>query len=67
MKPPSDQVHAYRHLMMPALVRAGLVTERTREMFEAAGIKVNADLSVLHAMEDAKSDVNVLNAEAAAY
>jgi hypothetical protein len=53
--------------MMPALVRAGLVTPRSKELFEAAGIPVNADLSVLEAMEDTKSDANVLNAEQAAY
>jgi hypothetical protein len=53
--------------MIPSLVRAGLVTPRTRVMFEAAGIPVNADLSVLQAMEDRKSDINVLNASQAAY
>jgi hypothetical protein len=36
-------------------------------MFEQAGIPVNADLSVLHAMEDRKSEMNVLNAAGAAY
>jgi hypothetical protein len=64
---PPGQIHSLNDLMMPALVRAGLVTARTRELFQAAGIPVNADLAVLHAMEDSKSDVNVLNAEQAAY
>lgn len=64
---PPGQIHSVNDLMMPALVRAGLVTPRTKELFEAAGIPVNADLTVLHAMEDSKSDVNVLNAAQAAY
>ncbi len=64
---PPGQIHSLNDLMMPALVRAGLVTPRSKELFEAAGIPVNADLSVLEAMEDTKSDANVLNAEQAAY
>ena len=64
---PPGQIHSLKDLMMPALVRAGLVTPRSKELFEAAGIPVNADLTVLEAMEDAKSDTNVLNAEQAAY
>ncbi len=64
---PPGQIHSLNDLMMPALVRAGLVTQRTQEMFEAADIPVNADLTVLEAMEDRKSDVNVLNAAEATY
>jgi ribonucleotide reductase beta subunit family protein with ferritin-like domain len=64
---PPGQIHSLKDLMMPALVRAGLITPRTKGMFEAAGIPVNADLSVLEAMEDRKSDANVLNANQAAY
>jgi len=64
---PPGQIHSVKDLMMPALIRAGLVTLRTQSMFEAAGIPVNADLSILHAMEDRKSGLNVLNAEQAAY
>lgn len=52
---------------MPALVRAGLITRRSKALFEAAGIPVNADLTVLEAMEDRKSTVNILNAAEAAY
>jgi hypothetical protein len=48
---PPGQIHSLKDLMMPALVRAGLVSARTQEMFEAAGIPVNADLTVLEAME----------------
>jgi len=64
---PPGQIHSLNDLMMPALVRAGLVTARTKELFEGIGVPVNADLSVLEAMEDGKSDLNVLNAEQAAY
>lgn len=64
---PPGQIHSVNDLMMPALVRAGLVTPRTKALFEQAGIPVNADLRVLEAMEDRKSDMNVLNAQQAAY
>ncbi len=64
---PPGQIHSVNDLMMPALVRAGLITPRSKALFEAAGIPVNADLSVLEAMEDRKSDFNVLNAQRAAY
>lgn len=58
---PPGQIHSLKDLMMPALVRCGLVTKRTRELFEAQGIPVNEDLTVLHEMEDQKSGRNVLN------
>jgi hypothetical protein len=64
---PPGQIHSLQDLMMPALVRAGLVTARTRELFTALGVPVDVDLSVLEAMEDRGSDMNVLNAEAADY
>jgi len=64
---PPGQIHSLNDLMMPALVRAGLVTPRTKALFEGIGVPVNADLTVLEAMEDGKSDLNVLNAEQAAY
>jgi len=50
--PPSDQVHAFRHLMMPALFRVGAITPRTRELLAQQGIKLSADLTVLESMED---------------
>ena len=64
---PPGQIHSLNDLMMPALVHAGLITPRTKELFEGIGVPVNADLTVLEAMEDSKSDLNVLNAEQAAY
>jgi len=64
---PPGQVHSLKDLMIPSLVRAGLITGRTRELFEGAGIPVNEDLTVLEAMEDARSDQSVLNEEGASY
>lgn len=49
------QVHSFRHLMMPALVRVGAVTDRTRELFKKEGIPVWEDLATLEAMEDSES------------
>ena len=53
VQPPSDQVHAYRDVMMPALVRVGAVTARACERYAQAGIKIYEDQTVLRAMEDA--------------
>jgi len=64
---PPGQIHSVKDLMMPALIRAGLVTARSRELFEKIGVPVNADLTILLAMEDRKSGLNVLNAGKAAY
>ncbi len=64
---PPGQVHSLKDLMIPALVRAGLITTRTKELFEQAGVPVNEDLTVLEAMEDAKSDQSILNQQGASY
>lgn len=64
---PPGQVHSLKDLMIPALVRAGLVTPRTKELFEQLGVPVNEDLTVLTSMEDSKSDQNVLNEAGASY
>jgi len=64
---PPGQIHSVKDLMLPALVRAGLITRRSKALFEAAGIPVNADLSILEAMEDRKSTMSILNAAAATY
>lgn len=61
------QVHSLKDLMIPALIRAGLVTPRTRELLIEAGVPVSDDLTVLNAMEDSKSDVSVLNEAKAEY
>jgi hypothetical protein len=52
---PPGQVHSFRDLMMPALVRVGAVTPRTRELFEREGIPVWDDPTVLESMEDAET------------
>ncbi|MDJ0786353.1 MAG: ferritin-like domain-containing protein [Myxococcota bacterium] len=49
---PPGQIHSFRDLMMPALVRVGAVTERTKEMYRAAGIPVVSDTRILESMED---------------
>ncbi|MCB1645422.1 MAG: ferritin-like domain-containing protein [Pseudomonadales bacterium] len=64
---PPGQVHSLKDLMIPSLVRAGLITPRTRELFIGAGIPVNDDLTILEAMEDAKSDQSILNEAGASY
>jgi len=46
-------IHAFEDLMMPALVRVGAVTERTRELYAAENIPVYEDTTVLERMEDA--------------
>ncbi len=51
-KQPPGQIHSFKDLMMPALVRVGAVTERSRKRFEEAGIPVWADASKLESMED---------------
>jgi hypothetical protein len=52
VQPPSDQVHAFKDLMMPALVRVGAVTERSRALYADAKITVFEDRSVLESLED---------------
>ncbi|MBT5192541.1 MAG: ferritin-like domain-containing protein [Rhodospirillaceae bacterium] len=64
---PPGQVHSLKQLMMPAMARVGLITPRTEELFDEVGIRVNRDLSVLNAMEDAKSDQNILNEAGVSY
>lgn len=64
---PPGQVHSLKDLMVPALFRVGLITDRVRGKYEEAGIPINEDLGTLNAMEDAKSDKNVLNQTGAAY
>jgi hypothetical protein len=49
---PPGQIHSFRDLMMPALVRVGAVTERTRALYREEGIPVWEDARVLEALED---------------
>jgi hypothetical protein len=48
---PRDQVHPFKHLMMPALVRVGAITERAREKYKAEGIPVWEDRRMLENFE----------------
>ncbi|MEE2665245.1 MAG: ferritin-like domain-containing protein [Myxococcota bacterium] len=50
---PPGQIHSFKDLMMPALVRVGAVTDRTRALYAEAGLPVYSDTRVLEAMEDA--------------
>jgi hypothetical protein len=49
---PPGQIHSFKDLMMPALVRVGAITERSRGLFAEAGIPVWDDVGVLESMED---------------
>jgi hypothetical protein len=51
-KVPPGHIHSFRDLMMPALVRVGAVTDRSRELYAAEGIPIWDDLNVLESMED---------------
>jgi hypothetical protein len=52
---PPGTVHAFKDLMMPALVRVGAVTDRTRALLEAEGLRIYADTKVLEELEDAET------------
>ena len=54
-KLPLGPLHSFRDLMMPALVRVGAVTERSRELYAREGIPIWDDVSVLEAMEETGS------------
>jgi hypothetical protein len=45
-------VHTFKGLIMPGIVRAGLVSDRVREGYEQANIRVFDDLSLLQELED---------------
>src|SRR5262245_17907578 len=49
---PPGHIHSFRDLMMPALVRVGAVTKRTRELYAANNIPVWEDARVLESMEE---------------
>jgi hypothetical protein len=52
---PPGHIHSFRDLMMPALVRVGAVTPRTRELYKQHNIPVWDDATVLESMEDAST------------
>jgi hypothetical protein len=57
---PPGSVHAFQDLMIPALVRVGAVTARTRERFAEAGIALHENASVLESLEDGTTGEIVL-------
>lgn len=59
-KLPPGHVHSFRDLMMPALVRVGAITERSRERYAAAGIPIWDDLTKLESLEDpSRGDIEI--------
>jgi hypothetical protein len=48
---PRDLVHPFKHLMMPALVRVGAITPRSRERYVAEGIPVWEERGMLESFE----------------
>lgn len=52
---PPGTIHSFKDLMMPALVRVGAITERTRELFAAEGIGIHEDATMLESLEDAET------------
>ena len=64
----AGQIHSLKDLMMPALIRAGLVTPRRLERCSSkrASRSMPTRPSSI-SMEDQKSDMNVLNAAGAKY
>ncbi len=58
---PPGQIHSFRELMMPALVRVGAVTERSRERFAEAKIPVWDDTTRLDALEAAEEAPGLAN------
>jgi hypothetical protein len=53
-KPPATtgNVHTVKSLIMPGVIRAGLVSDRIKPVYEAAGIKLFSDTQVLEEFED---------------
>jgi hypothetical protein len=49
---PPGSVHSFRGLIMPGIMRAGLVTDRVRPEYEAAEIRLFSDTSLLEELED---------------
>ncbi len=54
-KLPPGQIHSFKDLMMPALVRVGAITDRSRELYAAEEIPIWSDLSMLESLEDRDS------------
>jgi hypothetical protein len=50
---PPGAIHSFKDLMMPALARVGAITDRTRKLFEDAGIPIYEDATTLNMLEDA--------------
>ena len=64
-KLPPGHIHSFKDLMMPALVRVGAVTPRTRELYKLNNIPVWDDASVLESFEDETTGDIVIGEDAA--
>jgi len=49
---PPGAIHSFKDLMMPALVRVGAITARTRELFAEKDIPIYEDAARLESLED---------------
>ena len=45
-------VHTFKGIIMPGIVRAGLVSERVRPRYQEANIRVFRDAHILEQLED---------------
>lgn len=62
LEPPTGQVHAFRHLMMPALLRVGALTPRVCEQLASEGMPIVADKKVLEQFEQGMDmDMDAVN------
>jgi hypothetical protein len=60
LEPKSGTVNILRDLVMPALVRVGAITDRTRAILKEKGVVLNEDLSVLESLEDSSTGIVTL-------
>ena len=63
-KLPPGHIHSFKDLMMPALVRVGAVTPRTRALYKQHGIPVWEDTTVLESFEDESTGDIVIGEDA---
>jgi len=61
---PPGHIHSFKDLMMPALVRVGAVTPRTRALYKQHDIPVWDDATVLESFEDASTGDIVIGEDA---
>ncbi len=60
LEPRGGTINILRDLVMPALVRVGAVTDRTRAILKDRGIVLNEDTTILESLEDPKTGIVTL-------